>query len=207
MATVRAILVIWIFGLGWFSSAETANTNTYKLAFFLVRNAPESALLGKAFDRSAIKLSDKPLLADTDFVSYNTNDHYFSVTADAARLMAKQLSSNNPRVLPNGASALVLEVNTLGEPFAVVVGGEIVYIGTLSNPAVDEHYLVPTIHLFELVPPESKVPVMLGIRAAKAKPDPPLINGPKLKHLRDSSKDVRSDSRVMSALKQLRLIR
>jgi hypothetical protein len=187
------------------------NTNTYKLALFIVKTAPKPALIGKPFDRNAIKLLDEPLLSDPDFVSYDRKTHAFSITADAARRMAKQLKSDNPRTLPNGESAFVMDIDELhGQAFVVVADGEIIYVGALSSPHSSfTPYPIPTISVFEVVRVDSKAPVRFKISSEKHDSPPPSGGTwlSKLKRWRAKVEDadVRSDRRVMNALKELGL--
>lgn len=61
-----------------------------------------------------IVLAPKPLLADDDFVAYNTNTHEFSITAEAATRLHRELRG-------------------LNIPFVVVASGQRIYQGEFQN--------------------------------------------------------------------------
>src|SRR5688500_15617950 len=110
---------------------HAAPTNTNTLAIFLIE-APQNALTRTTFEPTSIKLAEKPLLADRDFLSYDTNTHTFSVTADSARRMAKQLDPKiTPNTLADGTKAYLMSANDewRGRPFAFLAQGEIIYLG------------------------------------------------------------------------------
>jgi hypothetical protein len=208
MAARRIILIGCFLGLS--CSLQATGTNTNKFAIFLVRSAPPSALVGKPFDSGVVKLGDKPLLADRDFIKYDRDRHFFWVTAGAARNMAAQINPNNPRRLRDGSSGYVVAFEDLkGEPFAVVVEGKIIYIGMFCNPLSSISYSmgIPEISLLQTVPVESKEPVKFLITAPRT--DASSTSSTWLSKvktiLRRKLEDVRRDRRVMNALEELGL--
>src|SRR5688500_15052310 len=147
---------------------HAAPTNTTTLAIFLFDAPKNLPLNGGTFDARSARLIGEPLLTDRDFLSYNTNTHTFSVSADTARRMAKQLDPNiAPHVIASGVK--VYELNPgewRGQPFAVLAGGETIYVGAFhSQYSSFSSYRVPLISLPVTVPLESKEPVTFEISA------------------------------------------
>ena len=189
---LRLVLAAALFSATAQLHAATTNTNT--LAIFLI-DAPQAALNGKTFEPSSIKLAEKPLLADRDFVRYDKQNHTFSITADSARRMAKQLDPKiTPNTLADGTRAFLLSANDewRGRPFALLAERQIIYIGCFYNRFSSfSPYPLPTISLPTTVPLDSQDPITFEITPHK---DPTA-----------ESKDVRSDPRIARALERLGL--
>ena len=176
--------------------ASTTNTNT--LAIFLIE-APPNALTGTTFEPRSIKLSEKPLLADRDFVRYDKQNHTFSVTADSARAMAKPLDpSITPHTLADSTKVLLLSAGEWrGRPFALLAQGEIIYIGCFHNMYSSfAPFPLPKISLPKTVSLESKDPVTFEIE---------LPGQPETTDKSTAPKDPRSDPRILRALERLGL--
>jgi hypothetical protein len=173
---------------------QAASTNTNTLAIVLLRNAPAGLNDGKV-DLSEIKLADKPLFADRDFVRYDRRTHTFAVTAESVRRMVKEFHPDQRPRKVDGKEVYELSAGAgRGEPFAWVINGEIIYLGVFySFYSSQTPYPLPRIDVSELVPVEGKEPVSFEIKAERSALAEPFVYG----------KDVRADPRIMRALSRL----
>jgi hypothetical protein len=93
------------------------------------------------------KLEPKPVLADDDFVAYNTNTQRFAIKAEAAKRLCRRVKEMNgfiePRVRGDGHPSYGFDWPDT--PFVLQALGERVYVGEFSCDASSFHWDVPVI--------------------------------------------------------------
>jgi hypothetical protein len=118
------------------TNTPSAPGSSNKLAIYLLADKP-----GPKLDE--LKLESTPILADNDFVSYNTNTHEFSIKADSAKRLCHQLKGkmgiHEPQV--RGSGVLVYGCDWGDTPFVLEASGERVYEGVFSTTMSSMSYI------------------------------------------------------------------
>src|SRR5438045_1105272 len=55
----------------------------------------------------SLRLISPPVLADADFISFDTTNHTFSITPDAAKRLEAKIKNGPPTILRNGVFELI----------------------------------------------------------------------------------------------------
>ncbi len=162
--------------LGLHVQAAWAGVVTNRLSFqLLAEEIPRDTLIKGAIDPNAVKLQPKPLLSGVDFVAYDTTNHYFWVTPEAARR---------------------LSIGSRDRPFVLVALGQPIYVGVLSSPVSSTAYALPTVWAESLVvPAENTNSVGFVVTRGLGRQ----FQG------KGSGTDERNDSRILRAVKELGL--
>ena len=108
---------------------------------------------------SAVIADDKPVLADADFLSFNVETQVFSITADAAKRLSREICARRgytPTILREGYSELI----AFPTYFLFRAQGEPIYIGAFGTDTSSQSISLPA------VLPES----MPFIKASDTKP-------------------------------------
>ena len=147
-------------------------------------------------DPRGLKLEPQPILSNRDFVAYDTNQHIFAITVEAAQRMGGRWGEpRKPYVERSPATAYLYAA---GAPFVVVASGEPVYLGAFSTLYSSWVYGVPTIQPLvggSLAEATNVVAFRISADCVgfTRGPDGKVVFGP----------DVRSDGRILAALKRL----
>lgn len=172
------------------SIAHGADSFTNLLSFHLLADtAGWKSIIGSTGRLANVKLVPEPVLSDHDFVSYDTTNHIFVVTAEAAkRVSRKMMKRDTPSVTTRGEK--VYHLDGPDTPFVLVVSGERTCFGVFSSPISSIAYSDPTIwgeHL--VIPAESTNNFSFMISPYSSGEWP----------------DQRKDSRFLAAVKKLSL--
>ena len=188
--------------LAWVVSVQSATAQpTNLLALHRAKSIPLTAFANPAASNhwdaitrpELVSVETTPLLSDTDFVSYNRTTHQFEISAEAARRLSSTLSSAYPRTLRDGETIYAFDGSDT--PFVLFASEKPIYLGWFSSPISSTHYSNPTISCDEFsITPARKDPVKFRIRGWEDRSNPP-----------KAYPDIRSDKRVLEALKKLKL--
>jgi hypothetical protein len=98
-----------------------------------------------------LKLISPPVLSDSDFLSFNTTNHTFVITADAAKRLSRGIWDlakreypswgDAPRILGNGGYELIV----CPTPFVIKASGEAIYAGSFYVWTSSDSFAGPVI--------------------------------------------------------------
>ena len=118
-------------------------TNTLAICMVAER-IPRESLLHGTVKPGRLALAAEPLLCDRDFVSYDPTNHEFTVTAVAAKRLAKRLGIAGAPALHHSGLA-VYDLEWRNTPFVILASGDPVYVGVLSTPLSSHGYRLPVV--------------------------------------------------------------
>lgn len=186
----------------WVLSSQCASAeSTNLLALYRAKSIPLQAFANPAASNrwdsitrpELVPVETTPLLSDSDFLSYNRNTHQFTISAEAARRLSGTLSSAYPRTLHRGQT--IYAFDGPDTPFVLFASGKPIYLGWFSSPVSSTHYYNPMIWCDEFsITPAWKEPVKFRIRGWED-----------WSNSAERHPDVRSDKRLLNALKKLKL--
>lgn len=180
----------------------TAPAETNKLGFYLLsEDVPRKELWDAAINPAMLKLMPDAVLSDADFRSYNTNNHYFTVTAVAAKRLGRAVWKRGPTVRPSDGMAYY-ELCGPDTLFVLVASGEPIYAGTFSSPNSSTFYashMVQPTPEFMYLETNSTNNVTFRISMNLMPPEQASLAG------KNPVPDLRSDKRILAALKKLGL--
>jgi hypothetical protein len=89
-----------------------------------------------------LKLEAAPVLADRDFVWFNTNNHQFAIKVEAAKRLGRRLNEGLPVGDPWVGADGVLRYDVEGSdtPFVLMASGERIYVGMFSSEYSSSSY-------------------------------------------------------------------
>jgi len=112
--------------------AGSDNVLTNRLSIhFVVNEIPYESIQNGTATPFGLDLLAEPILSDADFISFNTNDHTFAITAEAAKRMAlKWCGFHSHTVAATGE--IMYELSGPDTPFVLLACGEPIYLGVLT---------------------------------------------------------------------------
>jgi hypothetical protein len=126
-------------------SVGNASTNTNTLCIYLVEGKLPAEKLRSTLLLKDLKLSRSPVIADQDFVFYDTTNHVFGIKPEAAKELSRHLMPNgNPQASLKGGE-LMYHFDGPPMAFAMFAFGQPVCVGIFSNPASSFRYSGPTV--------------------------------------------------------------
>jgi hypothetical protein len=90
-----------------------------------------------------VELQRQPAFANHDFVAFDTNSHSFTVTAEAARRLAREFNGGKQKVRADGKLEYFFDAPDA--PFLLMAMGERIYLGALKSVLSSWGYSVPVI--------------------------------------------------------------
>jgi len=115
---------VFMIGLSVVAGGVSSNT----LSIYLLSGPTDKEI-------SKVRLESAPILADRDFVWFNTNDHSFAIKAETAKRLCRYLKKKDgfeePRVRGNGRPCYGMDWRD--RPFVLEAFGERVYQGVLVS--------------------------------------------------------------------------
>ena len=104
-----------------------------------------------------LKLMSPPVLADSDFVSFDVTNQMFAITAEAAKRLARKIWELGKRDAPGWGDAPTVyrtgnyDLVPTTAPFVLKASGEPIYVGAFYTPVSSSSFAGPVIvpvHLF-----------------------------------------------------------
>jgi len=89
----------------------------------------------------SLRLITPPVLADTDFVSFDTTNQTFSITPDAAKRLEASIKHGPPTILRNGVFLLI----PYPAPFVLKASAEAIYVGAFYTEVSSSSFAGPVI--------------------------------------------------------------
>lgn len=180
------------------SNTPSAPALTNTLAIYLLADARKPALEDN-------KLEPKPVLADDDFVAYNTNTQRFAIKAEAAKRLCRSVKEKNgfiePRVRGDGHPSYGFDWPDT--PFVLQALGERVYEGIFSSDFSSQMFfaipVAKTRHVSIAADSTNDVVFEIGF-------DAPVIRNAvsgQLDFNYKSVPDPRNDKRIIAAVEKL----
>lgn len=170
------------------------NEATNHLAIHLLSQKVSRETL-RAGKPEGLELASQPVLSDADFVSYDNVNHVFVISAESAKRLSMKLTGHvGPTLRPTGNTGYLR--NWRDTPFVLVADGERIYLGIFSTSNSSTIYSrLPTVFpTLKFGPADSTNSVRFRIELFNPRLD---AQGP--------GADVRSDQRILEALKKLGL--
>src|SRR6266487_984984 len=89
----------------------------------------------------SLTLISPPVLADADFVSFDTTNQTFSITPDVAKRLEAKIKNGPPTILRNG----VFELIPYPAPFVLKASDEPIYVGAFWTGVSSSSFAGPVI--------------------------------------------------------------
>ena len=125
MKSVRSILPGLLLVGGFWTYAADRTTNLISI-HLVADKVPRISLVKRSPTPEGLKLTDPPILSDTDFIGWNVTNHTFVIT-------------------PAAAKRLVGSCSWREKPFVLLANGEPIYVGMFGTSVSSISAGVPTI--------------------------------------------------------------
>ena len=146
--SMKIYLVILMLTTSWVLQAAESSINL--LAIYLVDARIFPDWPTNSIDQ--LKVISPPVIADSDFVSFDTISHKFVIKPDAAKRLSQSIWElgkkdapnwgDVPTILPGGVHELI----PVPVPFVIKASGQPIYAGAFWTPISSSSYYGPTIH-------------------------------------------------------------
>jgi hypothetical protein len=193
----RTVMKYYIFLLAvWLCPAVcSAQTLTNVLSIHLLDKALSKTLQEGIITPAKAKLIPPPIFWDEDFVVFNTTNHTFAISAEAAKRLARKLM-DNPTTL--GSGEVVYDFWWPDTPFVLAALGQPIYVGQFSCVISSASYRSPTIYSqASFISTNCSSNVIFTIEMPLPSTNQPALSGGRI------GTDVRNDPRILAAVKKL----
>jgi len=177
----------------------SARSETNILAIHLVIGETErGSLIAGTATPAGVKFELQPVLWDRDFVSYDRTNHFFEVTAEAAKRLSNSITASLvPRMRPSTPER-PFGPDAHERAFVVVAESEPVYVGAFATEFSGVPYRVPVI----MFPPRLR-PATTNKAKFRINFTPSPIRT--VSSNSNERVDIRRDKRILAALDKLGL--
>jgi hypothetical protein len=180
-----------------------AEASTNRLAIYLVAEAvTQKQLDDGTVEPEGVKLMPQPVLSDADFVSYNSTNHSFGITPEAANRLAHSLKPGRYGPIVTEQDALdCLWAKLDPKAFVLVASGQRIYVGVFRSFFSQAEVFYRGYPLIWSRNPwvVEKLPRRVTFDIVSAEDILPLPGKQR------TERDVRDDPRILGALKELGL--